>query len=153
MKIRIYQWDTYYDYNIFYKFTHPKEPGYEHRNGVTKIELEDDNKQVYSVKPLARQLFGSTSVNVIVFKCKNCQTQHIMINEGLHPIQVHFTSPCKCGNISTNMFRSDGCLIRYQTLPVFEIITDYKHNSRQTIKVEKLMNESTYNNFVKELLK
>lgn len=65
MKIRIYQWDTYNDYNIFYKLTHPKESGYEHRNGVTKIELEDDNKQVYSVKPLARQLFDSTSVDIL----------------------------------------------------------------------------------------
>ena len=152
MKIRVYCWEVYNTFNVFYRFTHPDKPGYEHRYGVTKIEYEADNGQVQIFIPLIKDYFDATSVNAALFKCKNCNTIHVMLREDNAPMHIHFANPCHCGNINTDSYRPDGCLVCYCQLPVFERITDYKHNSKYETKVEKIMDEDVYNNLIKTIL-
>lgn len=153
MKIRIYRWEEHTTFNMFYRLTHPNEPGYEHKSGVTKIEYEADNGQVHSFRPLSKQYFDASSVNAVIFKCKNCNTTHVMLRKDNVPMQVHFANPCHCGNINTDSYRASGCLVCYRQLPVFERITDYRYNSKQETKIERIMDEDLYNNITKDILK
>ena len=152
MKIRVYCWERYNTFNMFYRFTHPDEPGSEHKYGVTKIEYEADNGQVYSFKTLGKQYFDASHVNAVIFKCKNCNTIHVLLREDNAPMQVHFANPCHCGNINTDSYKPYGCLICYRPLPVFERITDYTYNSKHETKVERTMDEGVYNDLTKAIL-
>ena len=152
MKIRVYCWERYITPNIFYRFRHPEAPGLEHYSGVTKIEYEADNGNVHIFEPLSNQYFDTSHVNAVILKCKNCNTVHVMLKEDNVPMQVQFTNPCHCGNINTDSYRASGGLICYRPLPVFERITDYTYNSKHEIKVEKFMNEDTYQKVTTSLL-
>lgn len=152
MKIRIYRWERYSTVNIFYRFRHPDEPDTKHYSGVTKIEYEADNGEVYSFRPLGNQYFDTLHVNAVVLKCKNCNTIHVMLKEDNVPTQVHFANPCHCGNINTDSYIASGCLIGNIRLPVFERITDYTYNSKHETKVEKFMDEDTYQGIITSIL-
>lgn len=152
MKIRVYRWEEHNTFNAFYRLTHPDKPGSEHKSGVIKIEYEADNGQVHSFRPLSKQYFDASHVNAVIFKCKNCNTIHVMLREDNVPMQVHFANPCHCGNINTDSYRASGCLVCYRQLPVFERITDYRYNSKHETKVERIMDEDVYNNITKTIL-
>lgn len=131
---------------------HSKEPRSVHKHGVTKIEYEADNGKVHTFKPLGKQYFDASHVNAIIFKCKNCNTAHVLLGEDNVPTQVHFANPCHCGNINTDSYRASGCLVCYRQLPVFERITDSTYNSKHETKVERIMDEGIYNNITNTIL-
>ncbi len=152
MKIRVYCWERYSTPNIFYRFRHPEEPVSNRSSGVTKIEYEADNGNVHIFKPLGNQYVDALHVNAVILKCKNCNTAHVMIKEDNVPMQVHFANPCHCGNINTDSYRASGCLIGNLRLPVYERITDYTYNSKHETKVERFMDEDTYQKVATSLL-
>jgi hypothetical protein len=76
-----------------------------------------------------------------------------MLREDNVPMRVHFANPCHCGNINTDSYKASGCLVCQRPLPVFERITDYRFNSKQETKIERIMDEDLYNNLTQTLLK
>ena len=155
MKIRIYLWEEHNTFNAIYRLTHPDNPGYEHKSGVTKIEYEADNGQVHSFRPMVdtEKYAMASSVDTVIFKCKNCQTLHVMLREDNVPMKVHFTNPCQCGNINTDSYKASGCLVCQRPLPVFERITDYRRNFKHETIVARVMDEDLYNSITKDILK
>lgn len=152
MKIRVYRWEEHVKFNALYQLMHSKELRSEHKYGVSKIEYEADNGKVHTFIPLGKQYFNASHVNAVIFKCKNCNTAHVLLREDNVSTQVHFANPCHCGNINTDSYRASGCLVCYRQLPVFERITDYTYNSKHETKVERVMDEGIYNNLTNTIL-
>ena len=152
MIIRAYCWEHYYTYNFLYRALHPDSPGYEHKFGVSRIEIEYDNGAIFNYSPLTNEYFNATSVKAVVFQCKTCKSNHFMIKEDSVPTtQIHFNTPCKCGNIGVDYFKPNGCLTCNTNLPIYEKTLKYERNRIQGKTVEKIMDEQTYENTINSI--